>query len=50
MGTDSALIALAIFAHAWVGRLAPAPVANIVGWVVVVITVLLLARRLLPGL
>ncbi len=32
------LVALAIFAHAWVQRVTPQSMANIVGWVIIGIT------------
>jgi hypothetical protein len=39
----AALIALAIFAHAWVGKLkAPPPVLSAIGWVITILTVIAL--------
>ena len=32
------MVALAIFAHAWVSKVGPSKVTNIVGWVVVGVT------------
>lgn len=41
------MIALAIFAHAWVQRVSPQPIANIVGWVVIAITAIVICSRFL---
>lgn len=46
---ELAIVAAAIFAHAWVGHLkAPPPVLPIVAWVVVVFMAFVLVRGLLP--
>jgi uncharacterized membrane protein len=39
------LVALAIFAHAWVSRIAPQSIANVVGWVVVGVTSIIFMTR-----
>jgi hypothetical protein len=39
-------LALAIFAHAWVHRItAPAPIINVVGWVVAGVTLIVLLTQ-----
>jgi uncharacterized membrane protein len=32
------MVALSIFAHAWISRLSPQPAVNFIGWIVVVLT------------
>lgn len=39
-GTGLLLVALAIFAHAWIAKLTPQPFANAVGWVVAAVTLI----------
>lgn len=41
------LIALAVFAHAWVSKLTPTAVANAVGWFVAILTLIVLCMQLI---
>jgi hypothetical protein len=41
------MIAIAIYAHAWIAKVTPQPVANVVGWVVVIVTAIVFGSHFL---
>lgn len=41
------MVALAIYAHAWIARLQPDKTANVIGWVVAVVTLIVFGAAFL---